>query len=187
MRKNETQLANFARMVFNHAIQDRKNAENQRRFEQSNPGQTFSPYKEAIFAKHTLRFDAILALNEESPVGYIIPDLPSIDGKRPMSEMERVSATQERLWGTKGKDLKEGDCVWPHRDLNGREYHVGHDDPIKVDEVTKKGVIFDLGRDGTERGGLDETFIKPPVGWDETEDQFNEEFWLKKAEELGIK
>lgn len=190
-RKKQCDLSAFAAMVFSHAVEYRSEVERKIHFERDNPGLKYKPHRaplsqrDILFNQMKPHVDAILTINDGAGAGYCIVDLPDEHGKRPMRNMDRIIEAQVQFWGVKGKNLKEGDYIWPIEDMNEREYYVGQDDPIKVEEVTKKWVIFDLGRDGTTRGELGETFIKAPP--DYNEDDYDDEFWLDKADEMGIK
>lgn len=182
-RRPEWELESFARSVFRHALQDR--------YDKMHGGLDHgskSP-RDLLFDQMKPHVLAIIKLNDEAgDEGYLLTDLPDEAGKRPMRESDRIMAAQEKAWGVAGQYLKEGDKVWPTSELDGRKYYVWQEDPLEVDEVTKKGVIFDLGRDGTARGGLGETFVKLPDDWKHDDPRLGDsDFWLDKADELGIK
>jgi hypothetical protein len=165
--------------------------------------------------------EQLLALNEKMGT-YEIVGLKS--GKKKLSKHERIDQAQEKLWGCTAASLKEGDYFWLNESGHDIEMYVGEQDPVKVDEITKKGVYFELphcGGEHSERIDFNTKILKAPDEYRAAQEAYvgafsdynrdfnndsagakynelrkkaddlekeitSEEYWLKKADELGI-
>lgn len=113
----------------------------------------------------------LIALNQKmtvdgKPGGYKIHGYTEkVKGKKRkvLSDHEKIRAAQRQLLVAAGT-LQEGDMFWLF-DNDDHEMYVEQDDPLTVEEVTKKGVYFEmshLGGHHTERIDLKEKVLKAP-------------------------
>jgi hypothetical protein len=201
----EISIGDFGRMIFESSCADKHNI----------PAHWADVYDEA-----KPLVEKLLALNEK--IGYAIIGLKNKKtGKKQLSKHDRIEQAQQKLWGRTGKDLKEGDYFWTNDGALDYEMYIGQNDPVKVDEVTKKGIYFEQSHCGghhTERIGPETEILKAPEEYQKAMaaaeeicyklhrgeggiDEYNklrhlvediekeitsDEYWLKKADELGI-
>lgn len=162
----------------------------------------------------------LLALNEKMVVdgkagGYDVIGAHGKDGKPKLSRRKRIALAQEKDLLTTAGSLKVGDYFWLHKHYD-HEMCVGEHDPVRVDDITAKGVYFEMphcGGEHTEKINKNEPVLKAPDWWGEhtdaaaklhkgeikmedyaamqkvfydRESEFtSDEYWLKRAEELG--
>lgn len=111
----------------------------------------------------------LLALNEKmtdggKPSGYEVVGAPGKDGKPKLSKHKRIKLAQEKDLLTTVGTLKVGDQFWLH-DHYDHEMHIGEQDPVTVDDITAKGIYFEMQHCGghhTERIGPDQKVLKAP-------------------------
>ena len=130
----------------------------------------------------------LLALNEKMEGGgYKI--IGTVNGKKNLSDYERIELAQQKMWTVKAKTLKDGDYIWCG-DGDGSMMTPGTDGPAKVVEVTKKNVYVEIRGCNFEfitQIGLDEEVIKAPKDFFDKEEQYeSDEWWLEQADRLGI-
>jgi hypothetical protein len=136
----------------------------------------------------------LIALNDKmvkdgKPSGYEIYGYkPTPKSKKKLSKTKRISLAQE-CWKVRADALNEGDKFWT-TGCSDIEMYVTQDDPVSIMDITKTKVYFEMSHCGgshTECIELSEMVLKAPDDFDEKKAIYqSEEFWLKKADELGI-
>jgi hypothetical protein len=107
------------------------------------------------------------------------------NGKKVLSKAKRIEKAQVQMWGYKACVLKEGDYVWLN-DNNDHEMYIRQDDPVKVIDITKKGIYLAM-HDIIERINIDENILLAPADFHGKEESYtSDEYWLKQADALGI-
>jgi len=109
-------------------------------------------------------------------------------GEKVLSAKEKIEAAQRRFL-IPASELQEGDSFWLF-DNYDHEMYVGQDEPLLVEDVTKKGVYYEashLGGRHTERIDLTEKVLKAPDCFKEDDELKQQEFtsdeyWLKLYE-----
>lgn len=110
------------------------------------------------------------------------------NGKKKLSEWERVKKIQEHLWGVKAKKLKVGDKIWVNN--CDHEMYIGEQNPANVVDVTKNGIYVEMQGCNYEyiiQLDKQELVLKAPDNFRENERTYtNRKYWLEKAEEYGM-
>lgn len=108
-------------------------------------------------------------------------------GKKVLSSQEKIKTAQSRFV-IPASELQEGDRFWLFDNYH-HEMYIGQDEPLLVDEVTKKGVFYyTTGRIVTARRiDANEKVIKAPDCFKEDDELKQQEFqsdeyWLKLYE-----
>lgn len=132
--------------------------------------------------------NALLALNEKmSGGGYEITGIPDKNGKPKLDKYKRIEIAQEKAWMVTADKLVEGDLIWLTR--LEPEMHIGEHEPCPI-ELSNKGVSIITDSWGEEvllRLDKKEEVLLAPKDFDEREDYYtSDEYWLEKADELGI-
>jgi hypothetical protein len=147
----------------------------------------------SIAKEATPLVEQLLALNQKMKSregGYSIVGYKDKTGKVVRSEHERISMAQKKSWCATAGELKEGDLFWVNDGRSDIEMYIGQDDPVQVDEITKKGVYFEMqhcGGEHTEKIGLDTKVLKAPADFEEKEDLYtSKKYWLEQADKMGI-
>lgn len=174
----------------------------------------------SIAAEATPLVMQLIALNEKMVVdgkagGYEVIGAPDKTGKKKLSKRRRIELAQEKDLLTTAGSLKVGDHFWLHKHYD-HEMYVGEHEPVRADDITAKGIYFDMphcGGSHMERIGPNDKVLKAPGCFGDwpaptafsnkeiTEDEYREqararyaeqerftsdEYWLKRAEELGL-
>jgi hypothetical protein len=132
----------------------------------------------------------LLALNAKmTNGGYEIIGVKDEKGKKKLSKFERIQKAQKE-WEVSASTLKEGDQIWLLSAYSDHEMYIGQDDPVTVQDVTKKGVYVEMqgcNYEFTECVRLTDKVLKAPADFDNREELYtSDEFWLEIADKLGI-
>lgn len=159
----EITIAEYGRMMFDIMNKPRELM----------PAHWASISEEAIpLVKNLLDLHQKMIGNPYTIVGYMK------DGKPVRSNYERICEAQEKTLQTEIKNLKIGDEF---------VYDFETPEPFKVLEITDEWVYSSQYRDrGMMRLKKDEKVLKIPENEDGDTFLENKEYWLKKADELGI-
>ncbi len=131
----------------------------------------------------------LLALNEKMDGGgYEIYGYVKEDGKKKLSVHDRAYLAWVKSWEVSAKTLKEGDYVWLHDD---GDYPMESLDcqPIEVQIIKGNKIIVEHpeNNDSIYQISKSDKVLKAPKDWDERQEEYeSQEYWLKKADELGI-
>jgi hypothetical protein len=118
--------------------------------------------------------------------GYVLTGYTE-NGKFVLSNQERIDAARERLWGVKADILKIGDRVWPDTDELSIDPDMCY--PATVEYIKGDHVFVIYDEDRISRIRKSETVIAAPADYgsdEEMEDRFGRDYWLARADELGI-
>jgi len=131
---------------------------------------------------------ALVALNDKmANGGYEITGIPGKNGKTKLDTYERIKLARKKSWMVRVKDLVEGDLIWLTR--SEPEMYIGEQEPCPI-EFLKNGVsviIDNWGQEVLLRLKKDEEVFRAPKDFAEKEDYYtSNEYWLEKADELGI-
>ncbi len=128
---------------------------------------------------------------------------------------ERVRLAREKLWGCTAGDCKKGDCVWRTHDYDNPVEDVEASNCETVDDVRTDCVVVETsiwGQRGLKKVSNDEIVLRAPKelveAWHKQrtlspsdfadyhkfqqelymmeKNLFSDEYWLNKADELGI-
>lgn len=109
--------------------------------------------------------------------------------KKKLSNDERIDLAREKLWEVEASTLKEGDQVWLHKDYDLPMENLYDDEPVEV-EIVKDGRIFvshPYERHGVYEISSKDKVLKVPADFTGEDDPYlTDEYWLAKADELGI-
>jgi hypothetical protein len=145
--------------------------------------------KQAVpLVKRLLNLNAKMQPHGYAVVGYEVVG-PGGVKKKVLSRHKRIQLARDQLWLKPASTLKPGDRCWPGRDSDWDADF--HSDPVPVLDVTPRGVYvtYPGSRDQDSAMILQPTdkVYAVPADWDASNDRYNsDEFWLKKADELGI-
>lgn len=124
----------------------------------------------------------LLDLNEKmvgedgKPGGYsIIGAVDKKTGKKKMSDSERITKAQRDVLLAEARTLKVGDHFWLV-DHSDHEMYIGQNEPLKADDITKKGIYYEmqhLGGYHTERLSPDDKVLKAPAWYGDMLKQSN--------------
>lgn len=145
---------------------------------------------ESIRAKAEPLVRELLKLNAEMKGGgYKLVGYVDENGKKTLSNHQRVEAAQLALWKIPSSDLKTGDRIWLINEEP--EMHINESEPGVVDDITSKGIYVTLHHweDYTEKIENSKKYFvfRAPKDWDEKEELYtSDEYWLEQADKLGI-
>jgi len=109
--------------------------------------------------------ERLLMLNDKMEGGGYSIVGHKINGKKVKPKLQRIREAKKHDLLVPAGELEEGDRFWLFENYDHGEMHIGVDDPLVVDEKTKKGVYFDMSHCGghhTEKIDLDEKVLKAP-------------------------
>lgn len=141
----------------------------------------------SIEAKARPLIQQLLELNSEmAGGGYAIYDYVNSSGKRIKREWERIKEAQATLWGVLAADVKEGDKIW----VTNGDYEMTPLDcsPVEVEFVKKDYIGVTLDRDDViAKIWKRDSILLAPADFEQHRSRYSsKEFWLEKANELGI-
>jgi len=131
--------------------------------------------------------EELIKLGEEA--GYDIIGYTPKDGKPKLSKYERIEAAYVSDLKCEASDLKDGDKIWVlHTDP---EMHLNEHEPSEIKIVGKGDILYEFHMWDTVwlPLGYHGTILVAPKDWDEKhgwDGEYGEEYWLKRADELGI-
>lgn len=108
--------------------------------------------------------------------------------KKVLSKDQRIKLAQEKVMEVSASTLKEGDRIWLNHDYDIEMYFREHE-PVTVDIVKGDTIIVahPYERHGVYKIHAKDQVLLAPKDWDEKEDEYHkDEYWLAKADELGI-
>lgn len=166
----EVSVGDFGRMIFEQAYPQF-------------PGYALSPHWASIMQDAKPHIDALLALNEKmAGGGYDIHGIIK-DGKVVRKRYDRIYDAQLAVLQVQPDQLKKGDYVWLLDEEF--EHYPWQNDPVEVKQVGEMLIVeHPFERHGIHQPGG--KILKAPDDWEDNEEYTTDEYWLKKADELGL-
>jgi hypothetical protein len=130
----------------------------------------------------------LLALNKKMDQPYEIIGVEKENGKKSLSQMERIKLAQIKLWGRKAGELKVGNQIWLYNNCD-HEMYITQDSPVKIIDRTDKFVYVEMRGCNYEfilnlkHGTL---VLLAPNDFEDDGPYTQREYWLNRADELGI-
>lgn len=148
---------------------------------------TIPDHWKSIQDKATPLIEKLIALNDEMiNGGYQIVGHKK-NGKKVLSEYEKIEEAQRLLWGTQIKFLKVNDLVWT-TNRNEPEMYIYQDEPGVVLSKDDKYFFIEI-QERIFKFSVDDTdlFLVAPKDWKEKENLYvSKNYWLEKALELNL-